>query len=103
MNAKVWLVGAGPGDPELLTLKALRALQDADVILHDRLVPAAVLDLARRDAARICVGKAAGNIGSTGLFGSADLYGISPIASAAKARSRSLCDFNRSDNPGPTG
>jgi uroporphyrin-III C-methyltransferase/precorrin-2 dehydrogenase/sirohydrochlorin ferrochelatase len=61
----VTLVGAGPGDPELLTLKALRALQDADVILYDRLVPAAVLDLARRDAARICVGKAAGNIGST--------------------------------------
>jgi uroporphyrin-III C-methyltransferase/precorrin-2 dehydrogenase/sirohydrochlorin ferrochelatase len=62
---EVTLVGAGPGDPELLTLKALRALQDADVILHDRLVPAAVLDLARRDAARICVGKAAGNIGSS--------------------------------------
>jgi uroporphyrin-III C-methyltransferase / precorrin-2 dehydrogenase / sirohydrochlorin ferrochelatase len=61
----VTLVGAGPGDPELLTLKALRALQDADVILHDRLVSAAVLDLARRDAARICVGKAAGNVGST--------------------------------------
>jgi uroporphyrin-III C-methyltransferase/precorrin-2 dehydrogenase/sirohydrochlorin ferrochelatase len=62
---EVTLVGAGPGDPELLTLKALRALQDADVILHDRLVPEAVLDMARRDAARICVGKAAGNIGST--------------------------------------
>jgi uroporphyrin-III C-methyltransferase/precorrin-2 dehydrogenase/sirohydrochlorin ferrochelatase len=61
----VTLVGAGPGDPELLTLKALRALQDADVILHDRLVPAAVLELARRDATRICVGKAAGSIGST--------------------------------------
>jgi uroporphyrin-III C-methyltransferase/precorrin-2 dehydrogenase/sirohydrochlorin ferrochelatase len=62
---EVTLVSAGPGDPELLTLKSLRALQDADVILHDRLVPAAVLDMARRDAARICVGKAAGNIGST--------------------------------------
>jgi uroporphyrin-III C-methyltransferase/precorrin-2 dehydrogenase/sirohydrochlorin ferrochelatase len=62
---EVTLVGAGPGDPELLTLKALRALQDADVILHDRLVPSAVLDMARRDARRICVGKAAGGIGST--------------------------------------
>jgi uroporphyrin-III C-methyltransferase/precorrin-2 dehydrogenase/sirohydrochlorin ferrochelatase len=62
---EVTLVGAGPGDPELLTLKALRALQDADVILHDRLVPAAVLEFARRDAVRICVGKAAGNVGST--------------------------------------
>ncbi|GAC1671866.1 MAG: siroheme synthase CysG [Steroidobacteraceae bacterium] len=62
---EVTLVGAGPGDPELLTLKGLRALQDADVILHDRLVPQALLDLARRDAARICVGKAAGRIGST--------------------------------------
>jgi uroporphyrin-III C-methyltransferase/precorrin-2 dehydrogenase/sirohydrochlorin ferrochelatase len=62
---EVTLVGAGPGDPELLTLKALRALQDADVILHDRLVPDAVLDLARRDATRVCVGKAAGHLGST--------------------------------------
>jgi uroporphyrin-III C-methyltransferase / precorrin-2 dehydrogenase / sirohydrochlorin ferrochelatase len=62
---EVILVGAGPGDPELLTLKALRALQDADVILHDRLVPDAVLELARRDATRICVGKAAGNVGTS--------------------------------------
>ena len=57
---EVTLVGAGPGDPELLTLKALRALQDADVILHDRLVSPEILDLARRDATLIGVGKTAG-------------------------------------------
>jgi uroporphyrin-III C-methyltransferase/precorrin-2 dehydrogenase/sirohydrochlorin ferrochelatase len=64
-SGEVVLVGAGPGDPELLTLKALRALQDADVILYDRLVPRGVLDMARRDAKQICVGKAAGGLGTT--------------------------------------
>jgi uroporphyrin-III C-methyltransferase/precorrin-2 dehydrogenase/sirohydrochlorin ferrochelatase len=59
-RGSVVLVGAGPGDAGLLTLNALRALQEADVILHDRLVSEEVLNLARRDADRICVGKMAG-------------------------------------------
>ena len=57
----VAIVGAGPGDPDLLTVKALRALQDADVVVHDRLVGDGVLDLIRRDAARIYVGKQKSN------------------------------------------
>ncbi|WP_368641252.1 siroheme synthase CysG [Castellaniella ginsengisoli] len=57
---KVLLVGAGPGDPGLLTLRGLRALNEADVILADRLVSPAVLSLARRDAHVIDVGKAPG-------------------------------------------
>jgi uroporphyrin-III C-methyltransferase/precorrin-2 dehydrogenase/sirohydrochlorin ferrochelatase len=55
----VHLIGAGPGDPELLTLKARRLLHEADVVIHDRLVPQAILELARREATIIEVGKQA--------------------------------------------
>ncbi len=54
---QVWLVGAGPGDPELLTLKALRVLQAAEVVVHDGLVPDEILDLAPAAARRISVAK----------------------------------------------
>jgi uroporphyrin-III C-methyltransferase/precorrin-2 dehydrogenase/sirohydrochlorin ferrochelatase len=59
----VTLVGAGPGDPDLLTVKALRALQDADIVFYDELVSAEVLDRARRDAARVPVGRRVGKPG----------------------------------------
>lgn len=57
----VWLIGAGPGSEDLLTLRAQRLLQEADVIVHDQLVPAVVVDMGRRDAERIDVGKAKGH------------------------------------------
>ncbi|TAK37354.1 MAG: uroporphyrinogen-III C-methyltransferase [Betaproteobacteria bacterium] len=59
LKGTVYLVGGGPGNPELLTLRALRVLQHADVLLYDNLVSPAIVDLARREAERVYVGKKA--------------------------------------------
>jgi uroporphyrin-III C-methyltransferase/precorrin-2 dehydrogenase/sirohydrochlorin ferrochelatase len=62
-EGSVTLVGAGPGDPDLLTIKALRALQDADIVFHDELVSPEILDRIRRDTTRVPVGRRVGKPG----------------------------------------
>lgn len=60
-SGKVWLIGAGPGDPDLLTVKAARIIRQADAIVYDHLVGDGIMDLARADARRIYAGKEASN------------------------------------------
>jgi uroporphyrin-III C-methyltransferase/precorrin-2 dehydrogenase/sirohydrochlorin ferrochelatase len=60
-NSQVFLVGGGPGDPDLLTIKALKIMQTADVIVYDALITDEILSLCRQDAEYISVGKKAGN------------------------------------------
>ena len=64
-GGSVAIVGAGPGDPDLMTFKALRRLQEADVVLYDKLVGPEIVDYARRDAERIYVGKSKANHAKT--------------------------------------
>ena len=68
-HARVAFVGAGPGDPELVTLKALRRLREADVVIHDRLAPVELLHEARADAEIIDAGKAPGRCRAFGGCG----------------------------------
>src|SRR5712672_1055814 len=84
VEGRVTLVGAGPGDPDLLTIKALRALQDADIVFYDELVSPEILDRARRDTSRVPVGRRVGKPG----IGQDAINGL--LSEAAKSGQRAV-------------
>ena len=83
-EGRVTMVGAGPGDPDLLTIKALHALQDADVVFYDELVSPEILDRVRRDASRVTVGR---HVGKPGI-GQDAINGL--LIEAAKSGQRAV-------------
>ncbi len=97
-QGSVTLVGAGPGDPELLTLRAVRALQSADVILIDDLVSAGVLDFARREAKKMLVGKTGG-----GPACKQDDINALMVSLASQRQTRGAAQGRRSDDFRPRG
>ncbi len=90
----VWLIGAGPGAEDLLTLRAQRLLQEADVIVHDHLVPDAVIEMGRRDAERISVGKRAGHHSFTQAQINALLVRLAKRGQAASRGSRAATQWS---------
>src|SRR3546814_17162601 len=82
----VWLVGAGPGDPELLTMKAVRLIEHADIVFHDALVGSGVLDLIPARAERVSVGNRSGRP-STDQATTAALTAVAPPAGPRVGRS----------------
>ncbi len=64
-SGRAWLVGAGPGDPDLISVRGLQVLREADVVLHDRLINPQLLRAARREAEIVCVGKTGGGISTS--------------------------------------
>ena len=94
MSGKVWLVGAGPGDPELLTLKAVRALQDADVVMVDDLVNPSILEHCP-SARLVRVGKRGGCRSTAGLHPAPDAAACPPGTQRGAPEGGDPCIFGR--------